>query len=596
MPLRFFRSGIFFILELWRDFQRDLYYTQAVKTYEKGTLKKIHNIHVLNLFGSDLERATQHGHLLKDEIRKGAIPYLSNKLAFELQNDGPLKNHPLLQKIVLFYVNFFVFRKLNRNIPKEYVEIMKAILEPSGVDYQQGLNAASMPDAMSILSKAVGKHVFPNIEPQTFGCTSFVCFHEMSENGEVMQGRNLDFPVSHYWEQCPVVIYHHPDRGQRYCSITTAGVHVPGVTGFNESGLILAIHQLFSKRARANGVPIVLICAEIIRNAKSLEEAIDIAKSMKRAADCAVLVTDTKQKKSAVIETSHNDVFVRYAKEGLIAQSNYCASPRIKKDEIFFNWTTAEDNYYRHERLIRRCHELKGKLNEKEGIKLLGDHFDLLTHQTRGVGRTVSTIYNVQSAFFRHEKKKFWVSTGKAPSNLSSFLELSMDWDASQNISETEFSTLEPNGFSKTKAFQAVQYYTRAYDHFSNTKDFRHSIEELIKAVQIEPKAFAYQMALGFMYIKIHEFEMAESTLKNVLSEIEMTPHENALCSLFLGRALDLQGKRQKAKDIYTEYVNDQRLDDKIKAAFHGNFRKPYRLSDIDKTIFQFIFSDFLKY
>ncbi|OGP03058.1 MAG: hypothetical protein A2Z91_03695 [Deltaproteobacteria bacterium GWA2_38_16] len=565
-----------------------------IKTYGPAKLLIKNNVRILELRGTEEEMAFQHGTLLAQDIQKGPIPYLSKKFEFELQNDGPLKKHPLLQKVVLKYMDW-VFKHLIAYIPLEYKKVVKALSTAANISEMDILRAASMPDAMTILSRhAAGRFFLKKQNIQTFGCTSFIVLGEMTQTQELMQGRNLDFPVAEYWDKYASVLYCYPKEGQKYCSITSGGIQVPGVTGFNESGLILAIHQLFSTHVTSHGMPVVILCDEIVRKAKTINEAIEIVKNIKRAGNWAISLASHKEKRAVVIETSPSQVYVRESTNGLIAQSNFCFSEKLKNHEMFFNLTTAEDNHFRHDRLIDECQRLKGQMDEKKGIALLGDHFDQKSQATKAIGRVVSTIYNVQSAFFRPEQKKFWVSTGMAPANLSDFMELPFDFD--WNLETYDFNRkISPNPFIHTHQGEAMRAYTKAYDYFSNDKDFEKTVECLNQALAQDSSEFAFHLAKGFMLLKLRRFDEALKAFE-VGKTITLSVHESALLNLFQGRSLDLLNRRSEALSFYAPYLETIKIDHKLQKAFQRSYQRSYKDKDIDKTIFQFIFADFLAY
>jgi len=527
------------------------------------------------------------------KIQKGTVGYLSKKIQFEIENDGPLKDSRWLKALVIAYIDFCIFRPLIQHIPPEYKETMIALARGADIDLKDIQRAAAMPDAMVILAyRGLGKYYLSHIAPHLFGCTSFVAFDDMTLDGQLCHGRNLDFPVLNSWDKFSTVIYQYPTDAQMYVSITTAGVHVPGVTAYNESGLILGIHQLFTTDASVRGVPIVIICGEIIKNATSIDEAIQIVRRMKRAGNWAIVLSSHREKRAVVIETSPKEVYVRESKDHLIAHSNYCFSPHLKKHEIFFNLTTAEDNFYRHQRLRSLCLSQKGRLDEKMGVSILGDHVDPVTQKTKSIGRTVSAIYNVQSAFFQPESKRFFLSTGLAPANLSEYVEL--PWDAEREpINEEQL--LPPNEFSLTNHAKAMREYASAYHHFSNTKDITRTCDHIRKAMAHDPNEFAYPLALGVMLIKKWAFSDAQAILKETQG-LASTLQEAALTALLLGRTYDLMGKRQLAKNEYKPYVTNINLDLKLRRAFKRLWQRPYNRKAIKKSIFQFIFTDFLAY
>ena len=114
-----------------------------IKTYGPAKLLIKNNVRILELRGTEEEMAFQHGTLLAQDIQKGPIPYLSKKFEFELQNDGPLKKHPLLQKVVLKYMDW-VFKHLIAYIPLEYKKVVKALSTAANISEMDILRAASM--------------------------------------------------------------------------------------------------------------------------------------------------------------------------------------------------------------------------------------------------------------------------------------------------------------------------------------------------------------------------------------------------------------------------------------------------------------------
>lgn len=567
----------------------------ASKSYGPAVLHHKKGIRVLHLYGTEEEMAYQHGSLLKEDIPQGAAGYLAHKFENEVRRDGPLKNSPLLQEIAIRLGHAVIFNRLIRQIPEEERKIIRALSEASGIPKNDFERAAALPDAMVILSQYIsGRYFLSKMMPKILGCTGYVAFDQMTQSGELVQGRNLDFPVGNYWDRYPTVTYHYPTTGQKYVSIATAGVYTAGVTGFNESGLILAIHQLFTTDVSAKGVPIVLICARVVREATNISDAVSIIRSMKRAGNWAIVLSSVKEKRAVVIEVSPHEVFVREASGGLITHSNYCFSPRLKRHELYFNHTTIEDNLYRCNRLIELCQEAKGAIDERKGIDILGDHYDSLNKRQRVIGRTVSTIYNVQSVFFHPEERRFWISTGLAPANLSDYLEL--PWNGEEwDVIHAE-KTVSPNAFSKTKQYEGMKEYTRAYHEFYNTKDFSKAEKFLKNALMHDPEEFAYYLALGFTQIKLRNFSLAREMFAKGEKLTHLSHHERAILALFHGHASDLLSNRSEAKKKYEPWLYDSRIDAKLKRAFLKSHRFGYREKDIEKTIFQFIICDFLAY
>src|SRR5581483_10850129 len=93
-------------------------------------------------------------------------------------------------------------------------------------------------------------------------------------------------------------------EGLAYVAVTALGIHAPGITAFNEAGLTLAVHQLTFDDVQSSGTPMPIISAEVIRNARTIDDAIAIIRSFPRAGGWAYVLSRGRDR--AVVETSAN--------------------------------------------------------------------------------------------------------------------------------------------------------------------------------------------------------------------------------------------------------------------------------------------------
>ncbi len=215
------------------------FFSDGHKEFGPSKLWKRGGIYVLHLKGSPYERGLQHGTLLKEEIRQGAIPYLAKKLDREIESSPGIPNIPGLRKILLAYADWFVFRRIYRRMPKEYLEGARGIADGSGLTEEEFKRAIAMPDAMVVLAKPLfGRYLMEAISVKTFACSSFAAFGRATASGRLIHARNMDFPGVGLWDRFRTVIYVEPDDGLRHVAIPSAGVHTAGVTSMNEAGVI----------------------------------------------------------------------------------------------------------------------------------------------------------------------------------------------------------------------------------------------------------------------------------------------------------------------------------------------------------------------
>jgi len=99
------------------------YFKDAWMEYRNG-------LRIIHLKGSPYEVGYQHGVLLSDEIRKGAVNLYADPL-----NGGRKTYSPVIWALRR-YLSLKIYNPLHRNQPKELLDQLKGIAEGSGVPYK----------------------------------------------------------------------------------------------------------------------------------------------------------------------------------------------------------------------------------------------------------------------------------------------------------------------------------------------------------------------------------------------------------------------------------------------------------------------------
>ena len=186
---------------------------------------------VADFRGSDLERARQHGERFGEKVvQSGILDYYLSFCEQQL-----LARPSWFERLAVRAVHHMIAR---RHSPQAS-EMIKGFCAGSGMPAGRVARALAMPDALNFLS---GSHY----RRSSAGCTSVAVWGGCTEGGKFLYCRNLDFPGNGYWDRFPLVARHKPDRGVPYVSIGTAGTVLDGITGINEEGLSVALHQHMS--------------------------------------------------------------------------------------------------------------------------------------------------------------------------------------------------------------------------------------------------------------------------------------------------------------------------------------------------------------
>src|SRR5271154_877286 len=84
-------------------------------------------------------------------------------------------------------------------------------------------------------------------------CSTAIAWGDATIDGELVFGRNFDFPGIGVWDAAPAFVVCAPDAGQHYGFFTTRGADTPVVTVVNEAGLVFAPHTRWHRGVTFGG-------------------------------------------------------------------------------------------------------------------------------------------------------------------------------------------------------------------------------------------------------------------------------------------------------------------------------------------------------
>lgn len=197
--------------------------------------------------------------------------------------------------------------------------------------------AAEGADIQSMLHGALARMSHPR-HRSGFACTGFSVPSRAADDGRHLHARNLDADL-YSWNDSPVLYLmdETADRAGRhkYVAFGTAGLLYPGgISGINDAGIAASLHQLSTTRyrlkfdkGRADIAPFVQ--QRILREASSLGDAVEIARSRQAFGAWVIFCSDAKSGQSRRIEFNGQDMRVGPVSSSAMAQTNHFVHPDL---------------------------------------------------------------------------------------------------------------------------------------------------------------------------------------------------------------------------------------------------------------------------
>ncbi len=416
--------------------------------------------------------------------------------------------------------------------------------------------------------------------PHALGaCTSAVVFDQCSKDGELMHARNFDFPGVGIWEKTPTIVYCTPNEGIPYGYIGARGADVPGVTAFNAEGLTLAFHTRFHSEVDFNASGVVDLGHEIIRCARTINEAIEIVSRFNVASTWGIVVTSAKEKNAAVIETTAKKMRVTWARDGRLGNTNHYLHADMKEGELVTNdgWTPyTVDRMKLLSRFFDEA-EARGGASLANMQALLGADFEVddsggrveelfEAHQSdikkargasRMMGSLIGHVMSVQSVVFKLGSGLLSLSVGEAPTGYGPYLDHSIDWSGDS----LRVVDLQKEKLSEINAHYAEGMMLDAYRHFQKgyLLDFQGGSLEHVRSEIEKAGALAFddpslQFAQGVLSLEARDAQTAYRFLM-VAVAMEKSPYRKAQALLWASRSAQALGKKSEATSLRRELL-----------------------------------------
>ncbi|MDQ7779707.1 MAG: C45 family peptidase, partial [Planctomycetota bacterium] len=254
-------------------------------------------VQVVHLYGTPREKGLALGAAVKERV-----PILVEKYLMAL-----VPNEQSQKTVVERGLS------MEKYIPAEYIEEMKAAAEAAGVTYERILVA----------------NTFLDVE-RTMFCSCFAVKGELTKKGTLLFGRNLDFvhkDIAH--KHSVLAIYHGDADHKSFATLTWPGM-IGTLSGMNESGLAVAVMNVHGYQDSIEGIPYTLLFRMVLEKCTTVDEAIELVKSSPRTAGNNLMVCDSR-KDAVVIEMTCKRVGVRRIKNDAIISTNHFRTKELER-------------------------------------------------------------------------------------------------------------------------------------------------------------------------------------------------------------------------------------------------------------------------
>ena len=402
--------------------------------------------------GDPLERGLANGKLTQELIFKQEKAF-TDKI-------GDIVTSKFYLSILKLFVTFFN-RQLYLNVDNEFKTEIYGISNYASDEFNY-----IAPKYTRLLSYHAAHDIGHALQDLALvGCTSFAAWGDMTDDGELIIGRNFDFYAGDEFSKEKIIAFVNPDDGQKFMMVTWGGM-IGVVSGMNNKGLTITINAGSSDIPSKATTPISILAREILQYATNIDEAIKIAKSREVFVAESILVGSAADKKAMIIEVSPNNIdYYEVNNKNYMICSNHFQSNAYANDENNLKRIEESHSKYRFDKMTELI-ETPSKLTPQKAVDILRNK-DGLNDDKIGYGneKAINQLLAHHGIVFKPESLKVWVSSN--PYQLGEFVAYDL------NTVFNEFKNLKQNRPITTTEFNIAEDPFLYTDDYKNYEKYR---------------------------------------------------------------------------------------------------------------------------
>jgi len=523
-----------------------------------------HGFHVLKLSGSDAEMGFQHGQALKAAIQRGVIPYFKDYLPRTLQPVLGVQGARAAQALLYQTTG----KQLFAAFPAHIREHIAALAAGADVPLRDVVQAFVLPDLFLWLVSRSNRAQNLGLAPQ-LGCSTVFAQGTATHDGSLLHGRNLDYMGVGHWDAEAAILFYKPDQGLPYVSVSSAGVPLGGITAMNSAGLTLAVHQHLScLNVQTGGTPIGAAGDQVMRQAQSLAEAVKILDKLRPNACWTYLIASSDEKALLCYEATgtQSEWFITQAEQ--FAYTNFYLNPELAQRETHLYPSQWRSNLGRYKVIQAQLASHQGQTDANQIAAILGQ---------RGAGtcrlsHPLAMLLTVSSVVFVPGQQLLYAASGPAPTSQRAY----WAFDLQRQSARLDLPPLQ-GGLAEPQQDQGFTAYRQAYQAWFSQRDSQLALKHLETASRLQPREALYAFMAGLVALDAALPDQAVHWLQQALNTGHTSPERQASFHLWRGRALDVVGLRQRARQDYQQVLAGG-ADAKVRVAAQKGLQRPWRL------------------
>lgn len=397
------------------------------------------------------------------------------------------------------------------------------------------------------------------------GCLGFVADEASTRDGHLRHARNFDANLVKTWERHPTFFLVEEPGFYKYVAVASAGVVYPGgISGMNEQGISVSLHEMSTTKYRTKhsgraGELAPYLQQRILRETKTLDEAILLVQKVEHFGGWTILVSDAKNDESASIEMSGDKVQVaRRRKASPLGQSNHFLGSAMKNQYFTYSFGKDLESTSRLLVIEKAMRQDAGTIDTHWMIDHLANHQDAF-EGFRAFGRTGVKAYNVMSTVAIPDLNEFWFTiSDRRPAAHGTYVGMQIDFN------KLNFTLL---GTDRTKAYDHLPNWTKSLEAYGNAR-MEYETGKVSVALQGVQNAMAlaqqdaidehtYRYVRGRLFLELGQFRSALNDFQYLWDRrSELHPHKVALIALYSTAAI--RGMTPEAQKQFKPQIEEQ--------------------------------------
>ncbi len=274
-------------------------------------------------------------------------------------------------------------RAMESFVPQRYRQEMKALAQAADLTYDEILVANTFLDLKEV--------------PR---CSTIAARGKATRDGEVLLGRNLDFPALGVAEAYTRLFAVHSTGYRSFVAVGWPGV-CGVLSGINKDGLTLAVMEVYDGESTSAATPYAFLFRQILEECGSTDEAIAFLKKARITTSNNLMLADPSGR-IVVAEIAPNEVFVREPTADVVYSCNH-----FQRDS-----EEVSPFYRRYRRLQAFARERGGTIDVPGVEKVLGE--------------VAQSLLTVQSMVFLPRKLELHLAWGEVPATRSPYVRIDL--------------------------------------------------------------------------------------------------------------------------------------------------------------------------